>query len=59
MARELYTSSPQLFTTVLVFKEGDHEGDANGTEPTEYMIWITLFQSTLGFFTPTMAEDLL
>lgn len=42
-----------------MFTEWYHDGEASEVEPTMYMLWVTLFQSTLGFFTPAMANDLL
>lgn len=43
---------------LIKLRNWNHEGEAGDVEPEVYMLWITLFQSTLGFFTPTSAEDL-
>lgn len=47
-----------IYKSLLVFTDWKHEGEPGDVEPEVYMHWITLFQSTLGFFTPTSAEDL-
>lgn len=56
--RALHKQLIIIYNSLLIFTEWDHVGEANDIEPTEYKMWVTLFQFTLGFFTPAIAEDL-